>query len=125
MVVLISGCSQHYEFEYDIEKVQNIEIVEAESAREYTVLKVLSIDEKQDFLDDFSKIKFGRNIGDPEFVVYGKAFKINYIDGTYEIICSKWAEYVTQEEIKEKNIYCSEEIFNELIKKYSDETALD
>ena len=60
VLVCLNGCGgREYSFKEPIDEIESIEIVWAENSLEFTVIKTLSEEEKEDFLDKFQKIKFG------------------------------------------------------------------
>lgn len=110
-----------YPFKISEAEIESIEIVSAESSLDFTVVKTLSEDKEEDFLKRFQEIKFSKYFGDPT-KIYGNAVKINYKDGSYEMICNYTAEYV-----KDGTVYflfrsCQEEEkFDNLINEFSEE----
>ncbi len=118
-ILLASGCGRrNFKFYDDEDAVERIEIVNVESDLNYTVLKTISNDDENRFINDLSKVSFNDYIfGDP-MEVAGKAIKITYESGNYELICHYWSEYISGE-----NTYfiwknCSENDFEDLINKY-------
>jgi len=121
VVLVLTGCTkQSYSFINSVEEIERIEIVDAKNSMEFTVIKTLSEEEKQTFLESFQKIEFAKYyIGDP-MTVSGTAVKITYPDGDYEMICHYWAEYVKNGEIYSVRESCDESEFRELLASYVD-----
>lgn len=119
VLVIFTSCSGNsYSFEEPVDEIKSIEIVSAESSLEYTVLKILSETEKEDFLEQLQKIEFyNYYIGDP-MSVNGNAVKIAYKNGNYEMICPCWSEYVKDDVIQYRWNNCNENEFNDLLNKF-------
>lgn len=120
VMLLCTGCKgSPYSFRKPIDQIERIEIVNARNSTDYVVIKTLSEEEKGAFLEAFSQIKFHPYIyGDP-MGVFGDCVKFTYSDGSYEIICYVWGEYVRDPEkpgtIKHNRKYCDEKEFADLI----------
>ena len=115
LIGILTGCSgKEYLFVEPIDEIESIEIVSAESSLEYEVIKILSQEEKQIFLDRFQKLPFRDYLGDPPSV-YGRAIKINYQSGAYEMICFFSSEYVQDGVTRFLWKRCDEQNFNELL----------
>jgi len=66
LLVLASsaGCGGNsYSFKEPIDEIESIEIVSAENSLEFTVLKTLSEEEKEDFLERFQTMEFHKYLG--------------------------------------------------------------
>lgn len=115
----LTSCSaKPYPFQAQIDEIESIEIVSAESCLEYTVVKVLSEAEKDRFLKQFNEIKFrDYYMGDP-MSVHGDTIKITYRSGVYEMICFFWSEYVENGDIYFVSKYCDEKAFNNLLNNF-------
>lgn len=115
ILVTLTGCQgSPYSFKEPIDEIKSIEIVSAETSLEYTVVKTLSKEEGEKFLEQLQKIKFYHYLGDPSSVS-GDAIKITYQSGLYEMICSFSAEYVEDGVIQYRLQGCDEKEFNQLI----------
>lgn len=125
LFVFISACftgceAKPYVFKESIDEIESIEIVNVVANLEFTVLKTLSETEENDFLEQFQAIEFRDDyIGDPP-TLYGKAIKINYLSGGYEMIGSNRAVYVKNDE-KDSARRCDKEIFNKLLNSFLEE----
>ena len=118
VLVCLTGCvGREYPFKEPIDEIESIEIVWAENSLEFTVIKTLSEEEKEDFLDKFQKIKFHKNFLDPSDV-YGNVIKITYKSGIYEMICFYASEYVEDGFIRYRLVGCDEEEFNALVNSF-------
>lgn len=119
VMLLLYGCGEKkYEFKRPVDKIENIEIVSAESSLEFTVIKTLSETEKNDFIKKFQAIKFySYYIGDP-MSVHGNSVKITYQNEDYEMICCYWSEYVKNGEVYFVRKRCDEKEFNELLNNF-------
>lgn len=118
ILVAFTGCSKEpYPFKEPINEIDSVEIVSAENSLNYTVIKTLSETEKNNFLEQFQKIKFQQYLGDPPGV-HGNSIKITYQSGVYEIICYYSAEYVEDGVPHFLWEYCDEEDFNKLISNF-------
>ena len=119
IVIFITSCSDNlYSFKEPINEIESIEIVSVENSLEFTVVKILSESEKEEFLEQFQMIEFDSYyLGDP-MSVNGDAVKITYQNGDYEMICYYWAEYVKNGEIYSVRKSCDEEEFNELLNSF-------
>ena len=107
-----------YSFKYSTDNIKSIEIVLAENSMDYTVMRTLSNDEMNDFLEQFQMIEFNNYyIGDP-MTVSGNAVKITYSNESYEIICYRWAEYIECNNIYFVRKSCNEEDFNKIINSF-------
>lgn len=123
LFALTSCRAKPYSFIEPIDEIESIEIVSAESSLEYTVIKTLSEAEKEDFLEQFQKIKFRKYLGDPP-KLYGDAIKITYRSGIYEMICSFTAEYVENGVVQYLWKSCDDEKeFNNLIHHFLEEES--
>ena len=61
-----AGCGGNpYSFKEPIDEIESIEIVSAENSLEFTVLKTLSEEEKEDFLERFQTMEFHKYLGVP------------------------------------------------------------
>jgi hypothetical protein len=118
ILTTLTGCTENsYPFKEPIDEIKHIEIVSVESSLDFTVIKTLSEEEKNVFIEQFKKIKFQDYLGDPP-EVYGDAIKITYQNGLYEMICSYAAEYVENGVIQFRWKACDEKVFNELIENF-------
>ena len=123
VLLILLGCnnSSMYILKNEVVDIDSIEIVSASSCYDYTTLKTLSQTEMDEFLVEFSKIEFSQYIiGDP-MSVSGDCIKINYKNGSYEIICHYWAEYVENETVNNIRKNCDEEEFNRLLLSFLDD----
>lgn len=121
MMVFLTSCSaKSYSFKESIDEIESIEIVSAENSLEFTVLKTLSEEEKEGFLEQFQMLKFNNYLGDPPSV-HGEAIKITYQSGIYEMICSFGAEYVEDGKIQYLWKSCDKTDFNELLDSFLEE----
>ena len=118
VLVCLTGCvGREYPFKEPIDEIESIEIVWAENSLEFTVIKTLSEEEKEDFLDKFQKMKFHKNFFDP-IAVYGNVIKITYKSGIYEMICFYETVYVEGGFIQYRLVGCDEEEFNALLNSF-------
>lgn len=125
-IILISftGCVRNsYSFEEPIDEIESIEIVWAESSLEFTVTRILSEEERNDFLEQFQAIQFYRYLGDPP-TLYGDSIKITYSNGDYEMICCYTAEYVKNDEVHFLFKRCDEEDFDKLLNKFLEKAVI-
>ena len=59
-----AGCGGNpYSFKEPIDEIESIEIASAENSLEFTVLKTLSEEEQEDFLERFQTIEFHKYLG--------------------------------------------------------------
>ncbi len=114
MIFLVSCSESPYLLKESVDEIESIEIVSADNSLEFIVLKTLSEAEKEEFLVQFQEIQFHKYLGDPPGV-HGRAIKINYRIGTYEMICYFSAEYVEDGEIQYRWRSCDEEKFDDLL----------
>lgn len=119
VLLVFTGCGKEaYSFQYHVNEIKSIEIVSAENSLEFTIIKTLSETEKNDFLKQFQTIQFNSYyVGDP-LSVNGNAVKVTYQNGTYEMICYYWAEYVENGLVYSVRKSCSEKDFNELLNRF-------
>lgn len=110
------GCERKtYSFKEPIDNIEKIEIVTAENSTVFEVDKTLTETEKTEFIERFQKIEFENYfLGDP-MSVSGRAIKITFDNGSYEMICHYWSEYVKDGEIYYVKKSCDENEFNKLI----------
>ena len=120
IAVMSIGCMKKtFPFHQEVAEITSVEIVEAQSSKEFTVKCSVSSDEIDDFIVKLQKIKFGKSIGDP-ISIHGNAIKITYANDDYEIITHFASEYVENDVAYLLFVYCDEEEFNDLISKYLD-----
>ncbi|MBQ4283929.1 MAG: hypothetical protein IJB96_08395 [Lachnospira sp.] len=120
-VFTVTGCdSSPFSFRQSVEEVESIEIVSAESSLQFTSIKLLSDEEKKEFLEQLQLIEFVKYIGDPP-KLSGDAIKINYRDGAYEMICAYTVEYVEEGKIQYRWRSCSEKDFVSIFNKFSEQ----
>ena len=119
VLLLFTSCSDEtYSLKNPVDEIKNIEIVLAENSFDFTVVKKLSETEMKVFLEQFLTIKFNNYyFGDP-ISINGKAVKITYQNGDYEMICHYWTEYVKNGEVYFVRKSCDEQGFNEIINKF-------
>lgn len=119
LLIIIAGCSRKipFPFHQQNDHISRIEIVDAESCFEYTVLKSLSNSEMNEFLLQLKEIDFYTFIGSP-MEMQGNAVKITYTDGNYEMISSNSVKYVKDGIVKHATWQCDKESFDELISMY-------
>lgn len=117
LVTLTSCCRDSYSFKEPIDEIESIEIVSAENSLEFTVVKILSEEERKDFLEQFQAMEFSKYLGDPTDL-YGDAIKITYQSGIYEMICPFGAEYVEDGIIQYRWRRCDEDEFNKLLNNF-------
>ena len=111
----VCGEKTYYSFIHPVDEIESVEIVSAENSLVFAVTKTLSETEKSDFLQQFQSMKFGTYyVGDP-MGVHGKAVKLTYRNGDYEMICYFWAEYVKNSEIYFTWKHCDEAEFHALL----------
>ena len=116
LLLAFMGCNEKtYLLKNTVDLIECIEIVSAQNSLEFTVIKTLSEKEQNIFLEQFQMIEFNSYfMGDP-MSVNGRAVKINYKNGDYEIICHYWAEFVKNGEVYFVRKWCDEISFNQLI----------
>jgi len=114
--IILMGCERKtYSFKEPIDNIEKIEIVTAENSTVFEVDKTLTETEKTEFIERFQKIEFENYfLGDP-MSVSGRAIKITFDNGSYEMICHYWSEYVKDGEIYYVKKSCDENEFNKLI----------
>ena len=115
-LLFLTGCSssEPYPFERPLDEIESIEIVYAENSREFTVLETLSETEKRDFLEQFLTIEFRRIYGMDPYPGSGDGIKITYRDGSYEMVYSRWPEYVKDGMVYFLWMRCDERVFDDL-----------
>ena len=111
------SCSREYKFIHSIDEINNIEIIEI-SEKETVVKKVLSDEERSEFIIDFRKIKCFSYFNDPSSPAVGTAIKINYSNGDYEIISREDQDIYKNKRLLTGMSYFDSEEFDNLIKKY-------
>ena len=116
ILLVFTGCNRKpYSFKNPVDEIESIEIVSAKNSFDFTVIKTLSEEEKDDFLEQFQEIQFGRYLfGDP-VSLHGNAVKITYQTGDYEMICSFWADYIKDGKRYFLWKYCNEKDFDKLL----------
>lgn len=113
-----TGCGgKTYPFRQSVDEIESVEIVSAEDAFAFTVVKTLSEAETQEFLKQFQTMLFYRYLGDPR-TLYGDSIRIVYSNGNYEMICKHTAEYVENGRRLYRWTSCYEDEFNELINSF-------
>ena len=131
-VLLLSGCSRDYYFEFEelSKNVHTIEIIKFEEYdgklypdkdKSYELLKILTGEEKDIFLQTLSEIKYEILYGSPHYSPKDICLKLLYEDGSYAYINQNTFLHFNKEGtnyISSKNIRTRQQEFNELIKKY-------
>ncbi len=119
IIFLFAGCEKKpYSLQHPTDDIAAIEIVFAKNSMDFTVVKTLSLSETEDFLAQLDMIQFeSYYFGDP-MSVSGDAVKITYQDGSYEMICHYWAEYVNNGNIYSIKRSCNKQEFENLISKF-------
>ncbi len=112
----LTGCSAPYTFKQPAANIQAIHVVNVENDSDFTVLKTLSKQETVAFLQAFSSLSFGQILyGDPGSP-HGKCAKIDYFDGSIEIIGAYWGKYIAKNgDVYTIQKYCSEQEFLSLL----------
>ena len=128
VVMLCSGCKDntiyHWEFEKDASCVTKIEIVEAENAYTYTVIKELDIDVIEQLYIDIESLEMTR-YGGSLLHPHGKCYLITFEDGEYDLISIFESTHVHYNEEgrlmgRISRFKCNKEKFDALIEKYMD-----
>ncbi|MBP3396135.1 MAG: hypothetical protein J6L87_03070 [Clostridia bacterium] len=126
VVMLCCGCKDntiyHWEFEKDASCVTKIEIVEAEDAYTYTVLKELGLDVIEQLYSDIENLemtKYGGSLKYPR----KKCFVITFENGEYDIISAIESKHMRYDEDgrfvgRNSRFICNAEQFDALIEKY-------
>ena len=118
-LILIGCTAETYDFRNPEDEIESVEIVTAESSLDYKAIKTISETEIEEFMDRFVEIGFNTYyVGDP-MSVYGTAVRIVYSDGSYEMVCPHWSEYVENGVVYPVRRSCDENEFAELIDRFS------
>ena len=87
---MLAGCIDksihHWEFGQEEEQIAGIYIVEAESSRDYEIVKEIPLSEKEALLEDIKSLEFEKYFGMDPGEPSGMCFVIKYQDEAYDII---------------------------------------
>ncbi len=128
LVIFATGCGKtEYPFKQATENIVKVEVIimgeihDPYTKHEYKLIKELSFDDNNKFIDDLKNIECKRKFGDPQTLTTGhQAFKINYSNGEYEIITYIAQGVHTNGKYLSNGYYgFDEEKFNDLVEKYS------
>ena len=120
LILCLYACAESsYLLRKSVDDIEKIEIVSAKTSQDYSVLKTLSDDEKESFLVQFQEVGFRKYIAGDPMSVSGNAIKITYSDGSYEMVCDYWSEYVEDGKIYFNRCNCDEEEFLKLLEDFS------
>ena len=116
---IFTGCTEKpFSFKEPMSEIESVEIVLAESSLEYTIVKTLSQQEVDAFIEAFSEIEFRRYLGDPPGL-RGDAIKITYESGIYVMIDDFATEYVEDGRRQYLHKSCGKEAFADLLEQFS------
>lgn len=116
---IFTGCTEKpFSFKEPMSEIESVEIVSAESSLEYTIVKTLSQQEVDAFIEAFSEIEFRRYLGDPPGL-RGDAIKITYESGIYVMIDDFATEYVEDGRRQYLHKSCGKEAFTDLLEQFS------
>lgn len=129
LVIFTTGCGKtEYKLNQSVENIVKVEVIlmgeihDPYTKHEVTLIKEISINEVNTFIDDFKNVECFDVFGDPKTLFAGdKGFKVTYTNGDYEIITYyaqgsyKKGKYLSSEGYH----YFDEEQFNNLVEKYS------
>lgn len=123
-ILSLVGCNNniyYWEFNYSYEEVNQIKIIEITDDLDYREIQEIDLSLTEEIYDDIMNIemkRYGPNLSSPS----GKCFLIIFENGEYDIISqteSKHFKYNNGEILGYNSwLYCNENEFNELIKKY-------
>ena len=128
LVIFATGCGKkQYPFMQSVSNIVKIEVIimgeihDPYTKHEYTLIKALSLNENNKFIDDLKNIECKRMFGDPQTLTTGhQGFKINYSNGEYEIIAyTAQGEHTNGKYLSNGYYLFDEEQFNDLLEKYS------
>lgn len=125
MMLALSGCNNrtyHWEFEYDVNRIKEIKIVEAQDEFNYVTVKEIDseyISELYFEIKNLEMKRYGSNLSAP----HGMCFLILFDNGEYDIIAKKESKHFKYRngEITAYNSWlcCDKNQFELLIDKYS------
>ena len=127
LLTTICACDDtvyHWEFEYGVEKIKSIKIIEINNDAEYTVIYEVDKELFVDVVTDIENIemrKYGTNPSSP----YGKCVMITFVSGEYDIISQKEPQHYKYDTLPPvisgyiSWLTCDPEQFDNLIIKYS------
>lgn len=120
LLIMYYGIPITYHFMHPIEQVQDIKLVEVyvEGKNEFSYICIKEIN-VEDFFEDFNKMDYKWHLNGPTSIYENTiAFRINYINGDYEVFdCYGRYIYQVDEGIKTRgtgnfNTYEFEELLN-------------
>lgn len=122
LCLLLIGCTNKFSYSIDKNDIMSIEIIEIDSHHPdliYTSLYTVDENGIDDFIDNFSKVKFMKVYGDP-YGFNGKCILIRYANNDFEIIGQKYIERRnTNNEVVTWHYYHADKNqFDELINRY-------
>jgi hypothetical protein len=120
---LLIGCTNKFSYSLDRNDILSIEIIEIDYDQPnlvYTTIYTLDENEIDDFIDNFSKVKFMKVYGDPHGFD-GKCILIRYINNDFEIIGQKYIERrnINNEVVSWHYYHADKNQFDELINIYN------
>ncbi|MBE6687435.1 MAG: hypothetical protein E7591_09460 [Ruminococcaceae bacterium] len=124
ILITFSACkAQSYPFEEPVENIVSVEVID-EGVNGHEVLKTLSEEEMNAFLEDILTVEYYRYYYGHPNRAYGIGFKITYESGAYELLSYATGNYVNLDGSRKYHfIYTKDkgaEQFNALLRKYYD-----
>ena len=123
-ILSLVGCNNnvyYWEFNYSYEEVDQIKIIEMIDDLDYREIQEIDLSLSEQIYNDIKNIemkRYGTNLSS----LSGKCFLIVFENGEYDIISQKESKHFKYngEDILAYNswLYCNENEFNEVIKKY-------
>jgi len=128
--LFISGCDDtiyHWEFQQDQSEIIGLYIVDAETSKEFEIIKEIPLEKKEELINDITNIEYKKYGWDPHDA-NGTCFVIKYRNEEYDII--SWIEpshYYWKEYDGERRLTgyiswleCDKNEFEQLIKKWNE-----